>query len=572
MKQDSFEEFVNYVESQVQKKNSNKLIFASKFSNILNSNSLTRFLHYINSNTNESVKLQCLKLLATVSQNPHLSFELAKLYENSGDINNATILLNKLCESSKNPWHHIKNAEMLHKNGQSEKSIEILLETFHLNLNDKQLSSLNKLLAEIYVFQNETPKAFKAYIQYLLLQPGDTKTYYEIADLLKGLSTVDADFIRTRRDIPKSILKSFYPKLKEWTTLDIGKSNDNTIWYKDHEKLDLSPPGAINNEIHYTLKNTKGINRWASFVIKLDKAYCSANDTYSYIESKEGGIVQKVSIGGSNIINRLKKKDRSTYLQGTTAFLSQYFGAINYCHWVLDILPRVGLLEKCGYDLNQIDQFVFNNYKANFQIDSLNKLGINDSKIITSDKTPELMAENALIPSLHMHPANSGSPWVAEYLQNKFLESTSTKSRRIYINRTGVDKRKVINEKELIDFLETRYGFENITMHNHNIFEQARIANEAEIIIGPHGAALTNIVFSNPGTKIVEIFSPVYGTWTYYITAFMAGLDYYNFIGNDFDNSIKIFNSRKLPNSFFGKKDILVDLKKLDKLLNKILN
>jgi len=32
MKQDSFEEFVNDVESQVQNKNSNKLIFASKFS------------------------------------------------------------------------------------------------------------------------------------------------------------------------------------------------------------------------------------------------------------------------------------------------------------------------------------------------------------------------------------------------------------------------------------------------------------------------------------------------------------------------------------------------------------
>jgi len=572
MTEELFKDFVNDVHSQILEKGTKGLSFSNKFNSILTKNAITNLLHYLNSNTNDSLKLNCLKLLSRVSSNPVLKYELAKLYQKLDELEKAASLLEKLCDTSLNPWHHIKRAEILHSIGNSNESIDVLLQSSGLSLNESQANAINKLLAEVYTSKSEIPKAFRSYIQYLLNQPGDTRVYHKIADILKDLSMADIDFIRTQRDIPKKILKSFFPKLEDWSTMDVGKNKENTLWYQDHVKVDLSPPGHINNEVHYALKETRGINRWASFIVKLDNAYCSANDTYSYVESKEGSIVQTVSIGGSNIINRLKKKNRSTYLRGTTAFLSQYFGAINYCHWVLDILPRVGLLENCGYNLNDIDHFIFNNYKAKFQIDSLNKLGISESKIITSDLSPEIMAENALIPSLHMHPANSGSPWVAKYLQGKFLDNKSNKSRRIYINRTGVDKRKVLNENELIEFLEKKYGFENITMHNYNIFEQARIANEAEVIVGPHGAALTNIVFSNAGTKLIEIFSPVYGTWTYYITAKMAGLDYYNFIGDDFDNSLDIFNSKKLPNSYFGKKDILVDINKLDKLLIKILN
>ena len=38
-----------------------------------------------------------------------------------------------------------------------------------------------------------------------------------------------------------------------------------------------------------------------------------------------------------------------------------------------------------------------------------------------------------------------------------------------------------------------------------NFLEQIYLFNNAKIIIGPHGAAFTNIIFSNPDTNIVEI-------------------------------------------------------------------
>ena len=38
--------------------------------------------------------------------------------------------------------------------------------------------------------------------------------------------------------------------------------------------------------------------------------------------------------------------------------------------------------------------------------------------------------------------------------------------------------------------------------------EQIKIFNEAKIIIGSHGAGLTNLIFCEPSTKVIEIGNP----------------------------------------------------------------
>ena len=44
-----------------------------------------------------------------------------------------------------------------------------------------------------------------------------------------------------------------------------------------------------------------------------------------------------------------------------------------------------------------------------------------------------------------------------------------------------------------------------IDTKNMSIFEQIDIFSSAQIIIGPTGSALTNIIFCSEGTKIIEI-------------------------------------------------------------------
>ena len=58
--------------------------------------------------------------------------------------------------------------------------------------------------------------------------------------------------------------------------------------------------------------------------------------------------------------------------------------------------------------------------------------------------------------------------------------------------------------------LSKRYSFTSVVMDNLSIFEQINLFHNAEFIIAPHGAALTNLAFCKPGTRVMELFSPNY--------------------------------------------------------------
>ena len=51
-------------------------------------------------------------------------------------------------------------------------------------------------------------------------------------------------------------------------------------------------------------------------------------------------------------------------------------------------------------------------------------------------------------------------------------------------------------------------GFEEVSMSKMSVAEQARVFAEAEIIVGPNGSALANLVFANRACRVVEFFAP----------------------------------------------------------------
>ena len=108
-------------------------------------------------------------------------------------------------------------------------------------------------------------------------------------------------------------------------------------------------------------------------------------------------------------------------------------------------------------------------------------------------------------------------------------------------------------------------------MDSMSVVEQAMFISEAEAVVGTHGAGLTNIVFCSPGTKVVEIFSPLYCTNSYFVISNQCGLDYSCFVGEDYDGSLQNQLERKLPNSTHGAKDISINIKLLSNLLDSIL-
>ncbi len=88
---------------------------------------------------------------------------------------------------------------------------------------------------------------------------------------------------------------------------------------------------------------------------------------------------------------------------------------------------------------------------------------------------------------------------------HKFCFESTIYPRRLYQSRLGAVARKMGNEELLIDRLE-RAGIKAFEFTGLSVRDQLMLFFNAETIIAPHGAGLTNLIASRPKTDVIEIF------------------------------------------------------------------
>ena len=252
-------------------------------------------------------------------------------------------------------------------------------------------------------------------------------------------------------------------------------------------------------------------------------------------------------------------------IEGTTAMLTTLSGHIYY-HWLIDLLPRIEILRRSGQDLAEIDWFVVNSLRLPFQRETLQLLGIPMSKIIESDRHPHLQAKRLIVPSFPGH-----LDWVSQatvtFLRDTFLakinQSNSDSPRRIYITRRGSKHRQIINEAQVSQIL-TQFGFIIVSLEKLAFLEQIKLFANANAIVAAHGSGLTNIVFCQEGTQIVEIFSPNYLRTDYWMISQQLKLQHYYIKGERFQS----YFLRKLMYQTPLTEDILVNINALYRILS----
>lgn len=86
-----------------------------------------------------------------------------------------------------------------------------------------------------------------------------------------------------------------------------------------------------------------------------------------------------------------------------------------------------------------------------------------------------------------------------DWMRESCISTKLNFSEKILIKR----KQRYI-QKDIIDFLVNE-GFEETELENYSIEQQAKIINNAKIIIGSHGAGLTNLIFTNYDSIFLEL-------------------------------------------------------------------
>lgn len=222
------------------------------------------------------------------------------------------------------------------------------------------------------------------------------------------------------------------------------------------------------------------------------------------------------------------------HVPGTVLSLTTRGTSVNYYHFLYDAIGRLAVLDEClgGLDALQPDAVVVP-HQARYQRQLLELAGV-DGRLIQPTRGRTVAADRLVVPS-NPNWALQAPPATVRWLRDHLPPTPGAADdgpRRIYITRGDTPRtRRYVQEPELWPELERR-GFVRIDPGSHSVQEQIDLFHGAEVVVSPHGAGLTNLTFSRPGVRVLEMFASTYvhlGLWS---ICQAIGADYRYLVGD----------------------------------------
>jgi capsular polysaccharide biosynthesis protein len=124
---------------------------------------------------------------------------------------------------------------------------------------------------------------------------------------------------------------------------------------------------------------------------------------------------------------------------------------------------------------------------------------------------------------------------------------------RVYLSRRDIATRRLLNESRAEAML-VHHGFAPVLCSELNFADQVRHMASADIVVALHGAALGNIIFCRPGTRVIEVFPEYCAQPHFRVLAHLARLQYGFVQGTSFEPE----NARRTNNTWDG--DFVIDI------------
>ncbi len=225
------------------------------------------------------------------------------------------------------------------------------------------------------------------------------------------------------------------------------------------------------------------------------------------------------------ISGELKDASNNIVLEkGTPRIKKKYKGKIfslaqgasgnnNYFHWMFDILPKIRIFSE-NYDLNEINYFYAPKLQ-DWQKKTLVKLDLDEKKFLDCFSNRHIEADQIISvdhPWYHkgtiLSQAEFMPNWIITWLKEIYLscEKKFDNNEKVFIDRSEsiYNHCQIINQEEVFDFLSKK-KFTKYKVGQLSFEEQIYLFHNAKIIVGPHGAAFTNLIFCQPNTNVIEI-------------------------------------------------------------------
>jgi hypothetical protein len=177
-----------------------------------------------------------------------------------------------------------------------------------------------------------------------------------------------------------------------------------------------------------------------------------------------------------------------------------------YFHWLFEIMPNI---------LHILSRFpeckiLLSTKSPKYLLDAIELLfGTKKYKTRIIFAQSPLRISNLIMPQIEVYSGFVHAKDI-ENLRTIFKGKVDTNGNIadnfLYISRKRSPKRKLSNEGDLENSLQN-FGFKVIYAEELPFNEQVTSFSQAKIIIGPHGAGLSNMIWSNLPCEIFEIFA-----------------------------------------------------------------
>jgi capsular polysaccharide biosynthesis protein len=205
-------------------------------------------------------------------------------------------------------------------------------------------------------------------------------------------------------------------------------------------------------------------------------------------------------------------------------------------------------------------RFIVPRELAPYHVDSLAMLGIGADRLVPFDISDVEESPRAWkLERLWFSPGPTGptaSPAALAWLRDAGIASLDAAPepphRLLYLSRRRTRYRQVVNEDEVAARL-VDLGFEVHTPEDYTLRDQIALFAEAKVVVGAHGAAHANMVFSPPGLVLVAIHCSDVDKF-FHNMSLALGHEYWYMLGED------------VPNGTDINPDIFVPMDKLERI------
>jgi tetratricopeptide (TPR) repeat protein/capsular polysaccharide biosynthesis protein len=483
---------------------------------------------------------------------------LGEVLEEQRKLPEAIIAFRRAVELSPDKsWLYKQLGDALRKQGNLENAIAIYQQGINLEPNSALCYAG---LGLTFIKKQEWETAISYLVQSLQIQPDLFEVYDHIGYALEQQGEVDeSDRAKCSNQIlPLSVLKKYCRFTEDLTVTAESNPSITCIDIHPASQIDLLASQTTDSNNRFGAHQTHSRK---AFVALLPNGRAWADVVTTAAITSDNKLVADISMGCAELVITSDKLPPAEHIDGTVAFLSARWGGAAYFHWMFDVITRFDLLQRSGL-IDSIDKFVVNACDAAYQQETLNILGIPQEQLLESRCSFHITADKLIVPSISYDGAGAVSKWKCEYLKQTFLNKNNLPnteySERIYISRGQASYRRIVNDDEVVNYLQ-QFGFRSVKLETMSVAEQADCLAAAKVVVAPHGAGLTNLVFCNPGTKVIEIFSPIYVPSCYRTISNLCGLEHYYLIGDLLDDETP---TKPLH------KNMQLDLNSLEKLMN----